>query len=63
MKKITNLTKRFWKDESAQGMTEYILLLVIVVGLVMMFKENVRNILETKIKDLGRQITSVTGGQ
>ncbi len=29
---------RFWKDESAQGATEYILLLVVVVAIATMFR-------------------------
>ena len=39
MKTLNNQLKALWKDESAQGATEYILLLVAIVALVMLFKE------------------------
>ena len=37
-KKFKNLAVRIWKDESAQGMVEYILLVVGVVVLLSVFK-------------------------
>ncbi|HEX4925675.1 MAG TPA: hypothetical protein VFV50_16390 [Bdellovibrionales bacterium] len=38
MKNLKNQLKRIVRDESAQGATEYILLLVAIVALVMLFK-------------------------
>ena len=52
MKKITNTLKNVWKDESAQGATEYILLLMIVVAIVMLFKDKIRGIVDGKLNDL-----------
>ncbi|MCB9073711.1 MAG: hypothetical protein H6623_08815 [Bdellovibrionaceae bacterium] len=49
-----------WKDESAQGATEYILMLVIVVGIAMMFKNQIRSIIQGKVDQLGQSIQSVT---
>ena len=39
MKKLGNQLKRLWRDESAQGATEYILLLVAIVALVVLFRK------------------------
>ena len=43
---------RFWKDESAQGATEYILLLVVVVGVAMTFKDAIMGPIEGKIEQV-----------
>lgn len=53
----TMLTK-LWKDESAQGATEYILMLVIVVALAITFKDKIKGIVEGKVSDLGGKIQS-----
>lgn len=45
-----------WKDESAQGATEYILMLVIVVGIAMMFKEKIMSVISGKVEAVGGQI-------
>lgn len=49
-----------WKDESAQGATEYILMLVIVVGIAMMFKNQIKGIISDKVTELGTSIQGVT---
>ncbi len=59
MKKLANFGKRFWKDESAQGATEYILLLVVVVGLVLVFKNQIVSIVQGKLGDLQNSINQV----
>lgn len=59
MKKTAMKTiKKLWEDESGQGATEYILLLVVVVGLATVFGEQIRTTVETKINDVGGQISS-----
>jgi hypothetical protein len=60
MKKFKNFTKKLLKNQSGQGATEYILLLVVVVGLVMLFKKDIQSIISTKIGDLKNDIGSVT---
>ncbi len=37
--------KKLWQDESAQGATEYILLLVVLVGMVLMFKPRIEKLI------------------
>ena len=43
-------------DESAQGATEYILMLVIVVGIAMMFRTKIMGIIQSKIDGVGETI-------
>jgi Flp pilus assembly pilin Flp len=49
---MKNFIKSLWKDESAQGATEYIMLLVVVVGLALLFKEKIKGQVEGLINDL-----------
>ena len=60
MKKAQAFFKNFWKDEAAQGMVEYVLLLVIVVGLVVAFKGKLKEKVDGLIGNLGTQIDSAT---
>lgn len=61
MKKVVNTLKSLWKDESAQGATEYILLLVIVVAVAMIFKGKIRDMITTKTDDLAKSVQGFTG--
>lgn len=49
-----------WKDESAQGATEYILMLVIVVGIAMLFKDKIMGVISSKVEQLSGDIQGVT---
>ncbi|UYL10440.1 Flp1 family type IVb pilin [Bdellovibrio sp. SKB1291214] len=60
MKKFKNFSKKFLKNERGQGATEYILLLVVVVGLVMIFKDKIQTTVKDKISSLSSDITGVT---
>lgn len=46
------LRKNLLKNTSGQGATEYILLLVVIVGLVMMFGPRIKSAMNTKMGDL-----------
>lgn len=48
------------KNERGQGATEYILLLVVVVGLVMAFKKPIMDKMKSKVDDLGGAMDQVT---
>lgn len=48
--------KKLLKDESAQGATEYILLLVVVVGLLLTFRKQIIQIVSGKVSNLGNEI-------
>lgn len=55
---MKKLFKDFAKDESAQGMVEYILILVAVIGFVMIVRRQLRGSLE---KGLGTVDQGVSG--
>lgn len=44
--------KNLWNDESAQGATEYILLLVIVVALALTFKDRIMKMVTGKLGEI-----------
>lgn len=60
MKKFNQALKNIWKDESGQGATEYILLLVIVVALALVFRRQILEIVNNKIQELSQGISQVT---
>lgn len=60
MKKASALLKTLWKDESGQGATEYILLLVVVVALALLFREKITGIVQGKLGELGDAIQGFT---
>lgn len=55
---MRNLIRRLWVDESAQGTSEYILLLVAIIAVAMLFKEEIKKIVSSKMQDIGGQIGS-----
>lgn len=58
MKTLKETAKNLWKDESAQGATEYILLLVVVVGLAMLFRDKIKGVVTDLINRLGGDLQS-----
>lgn len=54
---MLKMLKKLWKDESAQGATEYILMLVVVVAIAMLFKNQIKGIVEGKVNQLGNDIS------
>ncbi|UOF00296.1 Flp1 family type IVb pilin [Bdellovibrio bacteriovorus] len=61
MKKLSNFSKKLLKNQSGQGATEYILLLVVVVALVIMFKGKIQETVSGKIDELQGMIGQVNG--
>ena len=61
MNKLKTTLKNLWKDESAQGATEYILILVVVVALVIAFKDKIKGVVAGKAEELGGLIGGFTG--
>lgn len=57
MKQLKNLAKRIWNDESAQGATEYILLLVAVVAVLLIFRTRIMAALQAQIGILEGKMT------
>ena len=64
MKLLSNLRNRLrkniLKNQSGQGATEYILLLVVVVGLVMAFGPKIKSAMNTKMGSLEDGMSKVT---
>ncbi len=48
--------KKLWQDESAQGATEYILMLVVVVSIAYIFKDKIVDIVQRKTEQVGGRI-------
>jgi len=54
-----NYIKSFIKDEDAIGVVEVILILVVLIGLVLIFKEQLTTIIDTIFKKISSQSSSV----
>ena len=59
MTQLKNFCKNFIRDEGGQGMAEYILLLVVVVGLVIAFKSQISTAINGKMSDLTSSIQGI----
>jgi Flp pilus assembly pilin Flp len=53
LKVIASKAKAIWKDESAQGATEYILILVAVVVVAFVMKERLMAFVKSRLDNLG----------
>ena len=51
--------RKLWQDESGQGATEYILILVVVAVIVMAFKERIVGIIKGKTDEMGGKLGEV----
>ena len=49
-----------FKSRAGQGATEYILLLVVVVALVLMFKGKIKDMMTGKLDELGKGMGGIT---
>ncbi len=58
MKKLTKKNRRLFSNEKGQGMVEYILLLVVVIGLVAIFKGKIMETIRGKTDQVGSQMDS-----
>lgn len=61
MSKMKNFSKKLFKNEKGQGATEYILLLVVVVALVVIFKDKIKETVSGKIEQLSGDIQGFSG--
>ncbi len=53
---MKSLIRRFWQEEEAQGTTEYILIVLVVVGLAMVFRDRIKEAVSGKLGELSEQI-------
>ncbi|MCB0413850.1 MAG: hypothetical protein KDD50_05925 [Bdellovibrionales bacterium] len=61
MKKLKNKMMEIIKDESGQGISEYILLVVVVVAIAFIFKDRIKSAVQAKINDVGGSIEGFSG--
>ena len=57
--KILKKIKNFWDDESGMGVVEVVLIIIVLVGLVMLFKNQITslvNMLLSKMSSQAKQI-------
>lgn len=58
--KNTKTWKDFWKEEDGMGTVEIILIIVVLIGLVMIFREEIMNIVEGVMKRIGNGADQIT---
>ena len=58
MKKLARKTKNLLRNEKGQGMVEYILLLVVVIGLVLAFRKQIADVVKGKTGEVGDSINT-----
>jgi Flp pilus assembly pilin Flp len=59
MKKLKNFAKKLWKDESGQGTAEYILLIAIICGVLIMFGPMLKKKLGDKWGEISGQMDQI----
>ena len=60
-KKLAHEVNRLWKDESGMGTVEVILIIVVLIGLVIVFKEQISGLVENIFKTNKEDSNAVTG--
>ena len=58
MKKMT-LLQEFWKEEDAVGVVEIILILVVLIGLVIIFKEQLNSLVKNILSKITKQSNGI----
>ena len=59
-KEILTGLKNFWNDQSGMGTVEVILIIVVLIGLVIVFKEQISGIVEDVFKTIREETRAVT---
>ncbi len=59
-KKVCGGVKKFWDDESGMGTVEVILIIVVLIGLVIVFKQQISGIVEDIFKTIREETRAVT---
>lgn len=58
-KKKTELIRRFAEEEDAVGVVEIILILVVLIGLVIIFKEQLTELVQSILSKIAKQSNSI----
>lgn len=59
MKKIRETLRAFWKEEEAVGVVEIILILVVLIGLVIIFKSQLTSLVRSILSKITSQSNSI----
>lgn len=59
MKKLWKLVRSFFKEDDAVGVVEIILILVVLIGLVIIFKEQITNLVRSILSKIAKQSNSI----
>ncbi len=59
MKKLKKILKEFWKEEEAVGLVEIILILVVLIGLVIIFKDQLTSLVRSILSKITSQSNSI----
>ena len=57
--KLGKEIREFWKDEQGVGVIELVLVLVVLIGLVIIFKKQITTLLENIFKEINSQSKEV----
>lgn len=58
-----NIIKEFWEEEDGVGVVEIILILVILIALVLIFKDEITDIVERAFKSIKSDSDSIMGNE
>ncbi len=56
---MRTLLKRFWKEEDGVGVVELILILVVLIAMVLIFKEQLTKLVETIFDKIVKQSSKI----
>lgn len=59
MEKLWGLLKSFLEEEDAVGVVEIILILVVLIGLVIIFKDQITNLVNALLSKITKQSNSI----
>lgn len=59
MQKFIEMIRALWKDESGVGVVEIILILVVLISLVLLFKEQITSLVKSTLTKIKNQASSV----
>ena len=60
--RMIDRARSFWKDEDGMGTVEIILIIVVLIGLVIVFKQQISGIVESIFQTITEEKNAVTGG-
>ena len=57
--KILKKIKNFWDDESGMGVVEVVLIIIVLVGLVMLFKKQITSLVNMLLSKMSSQAKEI----